>query len=71
MEKEEKRDRIFYKLLAYIWTSPRKRREYIWSVYEKHPSRMISFRRTGQIREFLEDIEKENNRTTKKENYIP
>ena len=71
MEKEEKRDRMFYKLLAYIWTSHRKRREYICSLYEKYPSRMIPFRRTGQVKRFLEDIEKENNRTTKKENYIP
>ena len=43
----------------------------LFNMREKYPSRMISFRRTGQIREFLEDIEKENNRTTKKENYIP
>ncbi|HJC25814.1 MAG TPA: hypothetical protein H9761_19315 [Candidatus Eisenbergiella merdavium] len=62
-ELEEKRNLDFYRLLGFIWTSYRKRREHILSLHEKYPVMMLQFKRTGQVKRFLADVEKENRKS--------
>lgn len=62
-EEWEAKNRNFYRLLGFIWTSYRKRREHILSLHEKYPVMMLQFKRTGQVKRFLADVEKENRKS--------